>query len=102
MGTTEVAVTGLGASTPLGGDMATTWEAMLAGRSGASSSPWSAHARRGPMPGAPPAIRNLDRPDPEIKLDLVRGNRRRGGWDAALANSFGFGGHNVSLAFTRA
>ena len=51
--------------------------------------------------GATPAIRNLDRPDPEVKLDLVRGNRRRGDWDAALANSFGFGGHNVTLAFTR-
>ena len=52
--------------------------------------------------GCVPAIRNLDRPDPEIKLDLVRGTRRRGEWDAAVANSFGFGGHNVSLAFTRA
>ncbi|MFC1403586.1 MULTISPECIES: beta-ketoacyl synthase [Streptacidiphilus] len=52
--------------------------------------------------GATPAIRNLDRPDPEVKLDLVRGNRRRGVWEAALANSFGFGGHNVTLAFTRA
>ncbi len=52
--------------------------------------------------GAVPAIRNLDRPDPEIKLDLVRGPRRRGSWEAAVSNSFGFGGHNVSLAFTRA
>ncbi|WP_042395463.1 beta-ketoacyl-[acyl-carrier-protein] synthase family protein [Streptacidiphilus carbonis] len=52
--------------------------------------------------GAVPAIRNLDRPDPGIKLDLVRGTHRRGVWDAALANSFGFGGHNVTLAFTRA
>ncbi|MCQ8836169.1 beta-ketoacyl-[acyl-carrier-protein] synthase family protein [Streptomyces malaysiensis] len=30
----RVVVTGLGATTPLGGDVATTWEAMLAGRSG--------------------------------------------------------------------
>ncbi|HEY8453473.1 MAG: beta-ketoacyl-ACP synthase II [Micromonosporaceae bacterium] len=30
----EVVVTGLGATTPLGGDAASTWEAMLAGRSG--------------------------------------------------------------------
>jgi 3-oxoacyl-[acyl-carrier-protein] synthase II len=30
----EVVVTGLGATTPLGGDVASTWEAMLAGRSG--------------------------------------------------------------------
>jgi 3-oxoacyl-[acyl-carrier-protein] synthase II len=30
----EVVVTGLGATTPLGGDVASTWDAMLAGRSG--------------------------------------------------------------------
>jgi 3-oxoacyl-[acyl-carrier-protein] synthase II len=30
----DVVVTGLGATTPLGGDIASTWEAMLAGRSG--------------------------------------------------------------------
>jgi 3-oxoacyl-[acyl-carrier-protein] synthase II len=31
---TDVVVTGLGATTPLGGDVASTWEALLAGRSG--------------------------------------------------------------------
>ena len=31
----QIAVTGLGATTPLGGDVPTTWEAALAGRSGA-------------------------------------------------------------------
>jgi len=34
---THVVVTGLGATTPLGGDVASTWEAMLAGRSGVSA-----------------------------------------------------------------
>ncbi|MDA8369411.1 MAG: beta-ketoacyl-ACP synthase II [Nocardiopsaceae bacterium] len=34
MSTTEVVVTGLGATTPLGGDVATTWSALLEGRSG--------------------------------------------------------------------
>ncbi|MCL2733284.1 MAG: beta-ketoacyl-ACP synthase, partial [Actinomycetia bacterium] len=29
-----VVVTGIGATTPLGGDSASTWEALLAGRSG--------------------------------------------------------------------
>ena len=40
----EVVVTGLGATTPLGGDVASTWEAMLAGRSGVSAIPdeWAA------------------------------------------------------------
>ncbi|MCF6735507.1 beta-ketoacyl synthase [Blastococcus sp. KM273129] len=34
--TTDVVVTGLGATTPLGGDVAGTWDALLAGRSGVS------------------------------------------------------------------
>ena len=34
MSTSDVVVTGLGATTPLGGDVATTWSAMLEGRSG--------------------------------------------------------------------
>ncbi|NYI06709.1 beta-ketoacyl-ACP synthase II [Allostreptomyces psammosilenae] len=38
-----VVVTGLGATTPLGGDVASTWEGMLAGRSGvrAITEPWA-------------------------------------------------------------
>jgi 3-oxoacyl-[acyl-carrier-protein] synthase II len=41
---TDVVVTGLGATTPLGGDVASTWEAMLAGRSGvgALTQEWAA------------------------------------------------------------
>jgi 3-oxoacyl-[acyl-carrier-protein] synthase II len=34
--TADIVVTGLGATTPLGGDVASTWEALLAGRSGIS------------------------------------------------------------------
>ncbi|NEK84663.1 beta-ketoacyl-[acyl-carrier-protein] synthase family protein [Blastococcus saxobsidens] len=34
--TSDVVVTGLGATTPLGGDVTSTWEALLAGRSGVS------------------------------------------------------------------
>ena len=37
MDTTRVVVTGLGATTPLGGDVPTTWDAMLGGRSGVSA-----------------------------------------------------------------
>ena len=33
----RVVVTGLGATTPLGGDVASTWESLLAGRSGAQT-----------------------------------------------------------------
>jgi 3-oxoacyl-[acyl-carrier-protein] synthase II len=49
---------------------------------------------------APPTI-NVDDLDDEIGLDIVRGEPRPLGDDplAALNNSFGFGGHNVALAF---
>jgi 3-oxoacyl-[acyl-carrier-protein] synthase II len=50
-----------------------------------------------------PAIRNLDDPDDEIALDLVRVTPRDlPAGTAALSNSFGFGGHDVALAFTEA
>ncbi|WP_405916494.1 beta-ketoacyl-[acyl-carrier-protein] synthase family protein [Streptomyces sp. NBC_00728] len=51
--------------------------------------------------GVVPATLNLDEPDPRVRLDVVGGTNRTGRWDAALANSFGFGGHNVSLVLTR-
>jgi 3-oxoacyl-[acyl-carrier-protein] synthase II len=49
-----------------------------------------------------PATVNVDDPDPEIKLDVVRGEARKlpEGDIAALNNSFGFGGHNVAVTFT--
>jgi 3-oxoacyl-[acyl-carrier-protein] synthase II len=50
-----------------------------------------------------PAIRNLDDPDDEVALDLVRVTPRDlPTGTAALSNSFGFGGHDVALAFTEA
>ena len=47
---------------------------------------------------APPTI-NVDNPDPELVLDLVRDKPRalRDGDIAGVNNSFGFGGHNVAL-----
>ncbi|MER7454437.1 KasA/KasB family beta-ketoacyl-ACP synthase [Nocardia beijingensis] len=48
----------------------------------------------------PPTL-NLDNKDPEIDLDVVHGTPRPGRIDYALNNSFGFGGHNVALAFGR-
>ena len=48
-----------------------------------------------------PAIRNLEDPDDEVELDLVRFEPRSFPSGAALSTSFGFGGHNVCLAFTR-
>ncbi len=47
-----------------------------------------------------PATRNLDALDDEIALDVVSIDNRKIGTGAALSNSFGFGGHDVCLAFT--
>jgi beta-ketoacyl ACP synthase len=48
----------------------------------------------------PPTL-NLRNLDPEIDLDVVAGKPRPGNYKYAINNSFGFGGHNVSLAFGR-
>lgn len=48
----------------------------------------------------PPTI-NLDNPDPECDLDYVPNQSRAQKVDIALSNSFGFGGHNVTLAFKK-
>ena len=44
---------------------------------------------------------NLDEPDPECDLDYVSGQKRECAISYALSNSFGFGGHNVTLAVGR-
>jgi 3-oxoacyl-[acyl-carrier-protein] synthase II len=44
----------------------------------------------------PPTI-NLENPDPQCDLDYVPNQARRSRLSAVLSNSFGFGGHNVSL-----
>jgi len=48
----------------------------------------------------PPTI-NLDHPDPECDLDYAGNRAVERDVDIALTNSFGFGGHNVSLALGR-
>jgi 3-oxoacyl-[acyl-carrier-protein] synthase II len=52
--------------------------------------------------GIIPITRNLDDPDDELSLDVVRVQPRKMHLDAAVNDAFGFGGHNVALAFTRA
>jgi beta-ketoacyl ACP synthase len=48
----------------------------------------------------PPTL-NLVNLDPEIDLDVVAGKPRPGNYRYAINNSFGFGGHNVAIAFGR-
>jgi len=52
-----------------------------------------------------PATANLDDPDDDAAvqaLDIVRNEARRATFNAAVNDSFGFGGHNIALVFTTA
>lgn len=51
--------------------------------------------------GKIPATINLDEPDPELDLDYVPNISRNQQVDAAISNSFAFGGHNVTLVFRK-
>ena len=51
--------------------------------------------------GVIPPTLNLRNLDPEIDLDVVAGEPRTGNYQYAVNNSFGFGGHNVAIAFGR-
>ncbi|EHR60102.1 beta-ketoacyl-[acyl-carrier-protein] synthase family protein [Saccharomonospora cyanea] len=52
--------------------------------------------------GIVPATLNLENLDPKVELDVVSGEPRKIDLTAAISNSFGFGGHNTALLFTRA
>ncbi|MBV6459026.1 MAG: 3-oxoacyl-[acyl-carrier-protein] synthase 2 [Fimbriimonadaceae bacterium] len=49
----------------------------------------------------PPTI-NYEFPDPDCDLDYVPNASRKAKCDITLSNSFGFGGHNVTLIFGKA
>ncbi len=51
--------------------------------------------------GLLPATINYGTPDPECDLDYVPNTPRPATVDRVMSNSFGFGGHNVSLIFGR-
>ncbi|TDD92390.1 beta-ketoacyl-[acyl-carrier-protein] synthase family protein [Saccharopolyspora karakumensis] len=52
--------------------------------------------------GVIPATQNLDNIDPKVELDVVTDKPRHVEQTAAINNAFGFGGHNVALAFAKA
>ena len=49
---------------------------------------------------APPTI-HYQTPDPECDLDCVPNTAREMLIDLAISNSFGFGGHNATIAATK-
>ena len=49
----------------------------------------------------PPTL-NADDVDEAVRFEIVRGAARAADLRAALSNSFGFGGTNVTLLFRRA
>jgi 3-oxoacyl-[acyl-carrier-protein] synthase II len=51
--------------------------------------------------GLLPPTFNLDDPDPECEVDHVRKDARSAAVSHVLSNSFGFGGHNISLVLGR-
>jgi 3-oxoacyl-[acyl-carrier-protein] synthase II len=48
----------------------------------------------------PPTI-NLENPDSECDLDYIANQSRKKAVNVAISNSFGFGGHNVTLVFKK-
>ncbi|RKN62831.1 beta-ketoacyl-[acyl-carrier-protein] synthase family protein [Streptomyces klenkii] len=86
----------------LGGHVAVTATKSMTGHMlGASGAVAAVAALLTLRDGVLPATRNFEEPGPGIGLDVVHGESRAGAWSAGLVNSFGFGGHNVSLVVTR-
>ncbi len=70
----------------------------MLGAAGAIEAVFSILAMRDSM--IPPTI-NYTTPDPACDLDYVPNRARGVAVGSVMSNSFGFGGHNVSLVFTR-
>jgi len=70
----------------------------LLGASGAVEAVFSILAMRGEI--IPPTI-NYQTPDPECDLDYVPNQPRKAVVNHVMSNSFGFGGHNATLVFSK-
>ena len=70
----------------------------LLGASGAVEATFCVMAMRDEI--LPPTI-NYQTPDPECDLDYVPNEARKASPKHVISNSFGFGGHNATLVFTR-
>ncbi|MEY9890178.1 3-oxoacyl-[acyl-carrier-protein] synthase II [Catenulispora sp. MAP5-51] len=70
----------------------------MLGASGVVESAVSIHALR---TGQLPPTHNLEDPDPDCDLDHVRKTPRAAQAEHVISNSFGFGGHNVSVVYGR-
>ncbi|NUR58743.1 MAG: beta-ketoacyl-[acyl-carrier-protein] synthase family protein [Catenulispora sp.] len=70
----------------------------MLGASGVVESAVSIRALTG---GQLPPTHNLDDPDPDCDLDHIRKGPRAARIDHVMSNSFGFGGHNVSVVYGR-
>ena len=68
---------------------------------GASGVVESAVSIRALLTGLLPPTHNLDDPDPDCDLDHVRKDPRAAHVEHVISNSFGFGGHNVSVVYGR-
>jgi 3-oxoacyl-[acyl-carrier-protein] synthase II len=68
----------------------------MLGASGVVESAVSIHALR---TGQLPPTHNLEDPDPDCDLDHVRKTPRAAQAEHVISNSFGFGGHNVSVVY---
>jgi len=71
----------------------------LLGAAGAAEAIFSILAMRD---GVAPATLNLDSPSIQTEIDLIPHEPKKREINAVLSNSFGFGGTNASLFFTRA